>query len=139
MRTGDRYQAYLCHRAHHLRFAQKTDGAALAEGNREALPPRGGHSLGSSGALHLSPLSLLQQTCDLSCGARLALISLPVCVSLAAQRKPAHYWRKQPQGQRPQQPLRLESKSGKAATQPREQLAERCLRRTGTCSRFSGV
>ena len=71
MRTGDKHQAYLCHRAHHLRFAQKTDGAALAEGNREALPPRGSRSLGSSGALHLCPLSLLQQTCDLSCGALL--------------------------------------------------------------------
>lgn len=71
MRTGDKYQAYLCHRAHRLRFAQKTDGAGLAEGNREALPPRGSHSLGSSGALHLSPLSLLQQACDLSCSALL--------------------------------------------------------------------
>ena len=42
-------------------------------------------------------------------------MSPPVCVSLAAQRKPDLHWHKQPQGQFTQQPLRLESKSGKAA------------------------
>lgn len=32
MHTGDKHQAYLYHKADHLRFAQKTDGTALAEG-----------------------------------------------------------------------------------------------------------
>lgn len=36
VRTEDKHWAYLCHKADHLRFAQKTDGTALVEGNRGA-------------------------------------------------------------------------------------------------------
>lgn len=45
MCMGDKYQAYLCHKADHLRFAQKTDGTVLVEGNREALRLRDSHGL----------------------------------------------------------------------------------------------
>lgn len=36
VRTEDKHWAYLCHKADHLQFAQKTDGTALVEGNRGA-------------------------------------------------------------------------------------------------------
>lgn len=42
---GDEYQAYLCHKADHLRFAQKTDGTVLVERNQEALRLRDSHGL----------------------------------------------------------------------------------------------
>lgn len=43
VRTGSKRQAYLCHKADRLRFAQKTDGTALVEGDQEALRLRGSH------------------------------------------------------------------------------------------------
>lgn len=47
--------AYLCHKADHLWFAQKTDGTVLVEGNPEALRLRGSHSLVCLRSPHLSP------------------------------------------------------------------------------------
>lgn len=45
VRTEDKHWAYLCHKADHLRFAQKTDGTALVEGNRGPPRLRGSRSL----------------------------------------------------------------------------------------------
>lgn len=68
-RTGDKHQAYLCHKADHLRFAQKTDGTALVEGNQEALRLKGSHGPKCLRSPHLFPPPLLQQTWDPRCGA----------------------------------------------------------------------
>lgn len=44
--TAERYRAYLCHKADHLRFAQKTDGTALVEGSRDPAA-ESSHGLGA--------------------------------------------------------------------------------------------
>lgn len=72
MCTGDKRQAYLCHKADHLQFAQKTDGTALVQGTREPCSQEAAHKPLKPREVSICPAPLLQHAYDLSGGALLS-------------------------------------------------------------------